>query len=244
MPRPFLTARWERLCILSYAVEPSRLAPHMPPGFEPDTSLDGRAYVSLVAFDFLDTRVAGVRWPGLVNFPEINLRFYVRETPCPGFAARRGVCFVREFVPSHVISWIARAFYNEPYHAARMSSNRLSEQGREHPSTVAVVHELEFAGSRLRLALTAGPEEHVPAPDSAEHWFKEHEWGYGTARSGALVRYRVHHPHWAVRNVQRAEVNADWAGLYGSGWDTLVGRAPDSVVFAVGSRVEVLAREA
>jgi hypothetical protein len=74
------------------------------------------AFVSMVMFDFLQTRVQGVRWPGCVNFPEINLRFYVRH------AGQRGVCFVRELVPRRLIAWIARTIYNEPYQVARMQS--------------------------------------------------------------------------------------------------------------------------
>src|SRR5213075_3299402 len=64
----------------------------LPPGLELDTR-DGRAFASLVAFDFLDTRVLGVPWPGYRDFTELNLRFYVHR------GLERGVVFVREFVP-------------------------------------------------------------------------------------------------------------------------------------------------
>jgi len=58
--------------------------------------------VSLVAFDVRDTRVRGVAWPGLRDFPEVNLRFYVRE------GDRRGVVFIRELVPSRAVALVAR----------------------------------------------------------------------------------------------------------------------------------------
>ena len=60
---PFLTAGWRDLVLVTYAVPPEALAPHLPPGCEPDLR-EGKAFVSLVAFDFVDTRVLGVRWPG------------------------------------------------------------------------------------------------------------------------------------------------------------------------------------
>ena len=75
--RPFLTARWSNLAILTYAVPPALLASHLPAGLELD-SLRGSAFASLVAFDFEDTRVSGIAWPGFRRFPEISLRFYVR----------------------------------------------------------------------------------------------------------------------------------------------------------------------
>ena len=88
----FLTARWTNLCLLNYAVPPSALEPHLPRGLSLDTH-EGEAFISLVAFDFLDTRVLGIPWPGYRNFPEINLRFYARQ------GDRRGVVFIREWVP-------------------------------------------------------------------------------------------------------------------------------------------------
>src|SRR5690242_7043427 len=107
----FLTARWSNLFLLTYAVPRPLLAGRLSPGLELDTRLglvddaaaerfgrDGPAFVSLVAFDFLDTRVLGVPWPGYRNFPEINLRFYVRWPTTDGAGVERGVVFVREFV--------------------------------------------------------------------------------------------------------------------------------------------------
>jgi uncharacterized protein len=76
--RPFLTAEWRHLCLVTYAVDAALLMPRLAPGLELDTR-EGRAFVSLVAFDSLNTRVKGVKWPWHVNFPEINLRFYVRR---------------------------------------------------------------------------------------------------------------------------------------------------------------------
>src|SRR3954464_3011883 len=111
MPLSFLTARWSNLCLLTYAAPPALLEPRLPPGLALDLR-DGQAFVSLVAFDFLDTRVLGVRWPGYRNFPEINLRFYVRH------GADRGVVFIREFVPARLVAFLAKTLYGEPYVAA------------------------------------------------------------------------------------------------------------------------------
>src|SRR3954466_2077062 len=104
---PFLTAEWRNLCLFTYALEPARLEPYLPPGCTLDTK-DGRAFVSLVGFEFARTRVLGVSWPGYRAFPEINLRFYVRH------GDTRGVSFIGEIVPKRFIAWLARSLYNEP----------------------------------------------------------------------------------------------------------------------------------
>src|SRR3954447_11228905 len=112
MPHDFLTAHWKNVILLTYRVPAALLTPRLPPGCELDARPDdppGTAYVSLVAFDFTDTRVLGVAWPGYRSFPEIILRFCVRH------GTSRGVCFIREFVPKRLVATMARRLYNEPY---------------------------------------------------------------------------------------------------------------------------------
>jgi uncharacterized protein YqjF (DUF2071 family) len=100
----FLRAEWVNLILANFAAPPELLRPRLPPGLELDTR-GGRAFCSLVAFDFRNTRVLGVPWPGYRDFPEWNLRFYVRRGP------QRGVVFVREFVPPRLVAWLARGLY-------------------------------------------------------------------------------------------------------------------------------------
>ncbi len=113
----FLTAQWKALAMLTYEVDPSVLAPHVPAGTELDT-WNGRTLVSMVGFSFLHTSVLGV--PALFHrdFEEVNLRFYVRRWSAEGW--RRGVVFVREIVPRRLIAWLARTLYNERYVAMPM----------------------------------------------------------------------------------------------------------------------------
>src|SRR5215212_10575713 len=115
--RKFLTAEWRDLIMANYEVDPALLADRIPHG----TGLDlheGRCFVSLVGFMFLNTRVLGMPIPFHANFEEVNLRFYVkREMPAE---VRRGVCFVKELVPRQAIAFIARSLFGEPYEAAIM----------------------------------------------------------------------------------------------------------------------------
>ncbi len=227
MERAFLSARWSNLVLVTYAVPPAVLAPWMPPGGRADTR-DGSAFVSLVAFDFLDTRVLGVRWPGFVDFPEVNLRFYVQRD------GRRGVSFVRELVPSRLVAGIARLLYNEPYRRAAMKSR--VEEGA---GVRTVEHEVRWQGRTHRLRAEGGLPAHRPGPDSVEHFFKEHDLGYGRTRAGRLLTYRVEHPEWDVLREPRVSLDWDFARVYGPEWAFLNAAEPRSVVLAVGSRVAV-----
>lgn len=225
--RPFLTARWCNLILANFATPDELLTPHLPDGLQLDRR-DGSAWCSIVAFEFRDTRVLGVPWPGYRCFPEVNLRFYVRHGP------RRGVVFVREYVPSRLVAWIARSMYGEPYRSAPMRCRT-----DESESSLSVEHRLTVAGEDHVLHATGDKPSHRPAGDSMEHHFKEHTWGFGRNRHGQTVRYAVHHAVWDVFPVRASQFQLDWAKLYGPDWAPMKGKTPNSVILAAGSPVEV-----
>ncbi len=227
MSRPFLTAEWRNLFLATYPVPPALLEKHLPPGLSLDLR-DGNAFVSLVAFEFLNTRVLGIPWPGYRNFAELNLRFYVRQ------GEQRGVCFIREFVPQRLVAWVARWLYNEPYVAAPITAIR-----QEDADAINLDYRLHFAGRENRIAVTGGKPAYRPADDSTEHFFKEHHWGYGITRAGQGIRYKVEHPDWDIYPVRSYQLDFDFAAVYGPEWEFLRQATPLSTVLAVGSPVSV-----
>jgi uncharacterized protein YqjF (DUF2071 family) len=231
MPRPFLTARWERLLNVTWPVPPALLAPHVPRGVTLDVQ-EGHAFASLVAFDFLDTRVLGVPWPGFRHFPELNLRFYVKRGKAHG--EERGVVFLREYVPQRLVAAIARLTYNEPYVAAPMRSHHETTG-----ATVSWALELDRAGRTHRIAVRAREPQAVPLVDSVAHYFQEHRWGFGRGHLGGTHVYEVVHPAWATWVVDDVALEVDFAALYGPAWAFLRDTAPVSTTFAVGSPVAV-----
>jgi uncharacterized protein YqjF (DUF2071 family) len=223
----FLTADWRNLILANYPLPDALAAAHLPPGVELDR-YEGHAYGSLVGFQFLNTRVIGVGWPGFRHFPEWNLRIYVT------YQGQRGVCFVREFVPQGFVAWMARTVYNEPYHAARMSM-AIDEK----PDALAATYTVDFGGKVHSLTATGTRPAVRPGPDSLEHFFKEHSWGFGRTHKGKLLRYEVSHPEWDVYPVTDFKADVDWAKLYGPAWAEMNGKEPASVVLAAGSGVSV-----
>ena len=234
MPRIFLTAEWRNLIIVSYHAPAELLAPHLPHGLEPEL-IDGAPTVSLVAFEFRNTRVFGVPWPGFVNFPEWNLRFYVQSRePTP----RRGVVFIREFVQSRLIAGIARSLYNEPYavapfeHATRIADGNAASR-----------YSIRVGGSEHTMEATASDRLTTPAPGSVENLLKEQTWGFGKRRDGRTLCYEVRHPEWRVYEATHTRVEVDWALLYGAEWGVMQTVRPFSSMLVEGSRVTVAAAE-
>ena len=228
--RPFLTAQWRYLAMLNYVVAPELLQPRVPAGTELDL-FQGHAFISLVAFRFLDTKILGLPIPFHRNFEEINLRFYVsRDTPA---GPRRGVVFIREIVPRAAIAALARWVYNEPYVALPTTS------------TIEPDNDGCRVGYRwrtdswadLRLSAT-GPAAHPPE-NSHEQFITEHYWGYGTDKKGRTLEYQVAHPPWRVWPNTTASIHGDTVKLYGPTFAAILRRPPDSAFLADGSPISV-----
>lgn len=211
----------------NYEVEPSLLADRVPRGTSLDFH-DGKCFVSLVAFMFLDTRVLGVSVPFHINFEEVNLRFYVkREMPDE---TRRGVVFVKEIVPRFAIAFVARAFYGEPYEAWRMSHAKLE---------TALSYAWRKGNCQNQVKVEIGENLGVPDENSHGEFIIEHYWGY-TKRGGARCdEYKVEHPKWELFSVDSAEINVDFGKTYGDKFSFLSAAKPYSILLAKGSEIAV-----
>ncbi len=173
----FLTADWRRLVLLNYDIAPDLLRPFVPSG----TTLDlwrGHALVSVVGFQFLNTRLRGIPLPFHQHFEEVNLRFYVRRD-LPGGECRRGVTFIKELVPRRAVAFVARMFYNEPYQAVPMRSS--GEPGAPAVSD-RIVYEWRLGNRWQRVACGVTGEPTIPRDDDERTFIAEHYWGYGRWR--------------------------------------------------------------
>lgn len=232
--RPFLTAEWRALVLLNFDIAPGLLQPFVPPG----TTLDlwrGQAVVSVVGFLFLNTRLGGIPLPFHQRFEEVNLRFYVRRE-LPSGECRRGVTFVKEFVPQRAVALVARAFYNEPYQAAPMRSTGLLDAGTT-AGRVSYEWRVDNRWQRVSCGVTGPPV--LPPDDDERTFIAEHYWGYGRWRDGSTGEYEVRHPRWRVWNALEPELDVDVARLYGPAFVEALSARPVSAFVAEGSPVEV-----
>jgi uncharacterized protein YqjF (DUF2071 family) len=221
----FLSAEWRHLCLFNYEIDPSVLAPHLPHGTELDF-LNGKTYVSVVAFMFYQTKAFG-RVPAFFHgtFEEVNLRFYVlrREKG----EVKRGVVFVKEIVPKPILAWMARTFYSENYVAMPMGN--IIVPGKSY----------EYSWGPHRLQVEANGQAHIAAADSAERWITEHYWGYTKIDERRTYEYEVKHPVWNLYQVESHQLHADIGGLYGQEFAPALAAPPKSVFLAEGSAVTV-----
>ncbi len=222
----FLTAKWQDLIMANYEIDPTLLAPRVPRGTEIDIN-NGRCFISLVGFMFLETRVLGIPIPFHINFEEVNLRFYTKRVM--NDETRRAVCFVKEIVPRWAIATVARVVYGEPYACWQMSHER---------TNTTVAYDWERDGRRNRLSVEIDESIGVPAAGSHGEFIIEHYWGY-TDRAKRVDEYNVEHPKWELFSVKNEVINVDFGKTYGPEFAFLTEQKPYSVLLAEGSEVAV-----
>lgn len=234
MLKPFLTASWRYLAFLNYDVDPDLLRPLVPPETELDFE-DGRTFVSIVGFLFLDARLLGLAFPLHRNFEEVNLRFYVRRKSADTW--RRGVVFVREIVPKRAIALLARAFYGERYVAWSMRHDVQHRDGR-----VSVEYAWRNKTTWEAITMMAAGDPLPVLAGSHEEFITEHYWGYTSLRQGC-GEYRVEHPRWKFWPAEQFALRADVARLYGPEFSSALNAEPVSAFIADGSDVRVYKRD-
>jgi uncharacterized protein YqjF (DUF2071 family) len=218
--------------MLNYEIEPALLASFVPSGTELDL-YNGKAFISLVGFQFLNTRVCGVSIPFHRNFEEVNLRFYLRRSLAG--EVRRGVAFIREIVPRWAIASVARTLYNERYVALPMSHGIETNDG----SVSGAEYRWRSTVGWNRMILRTEGSASLPEQGSEEQFITEHYWGYAAQGNGGTVEYRVDHPSWRVWNVSSARFEGDMTELYGPEFAILLCGSPSSAFLAEGSEVTV-----
>ncbi len=231
----FLSAQWLNLAVVNFEIDAAVLVPHVPVGTELDT-WQGRSLVSLVGFQFRDTRVWGLSIPFHRHFAEVNLRFYVRRKTTDGW--RRGVSFIRELAPRRALAWTARVLYGENYQSVPIRCDVTVPNGdpRAHSR---VAYQWRYAGQDSLLELTATGTGATAREGTLEAFIIEHYWGYSGGAGRRTIEYQVEHPPWKLWPTSAARFDGDAIGLYGPRFAEALAAPPVSAFFADGSAVSV-----
>lgn len=184
---------------------------------------------------FKQVRLKGIRIPFHTNFPEVNLRFYVRCRENGEW--KRGVVFIKEIVPKPAITFIANTLYNENYSTMRMQSLWLEEGPAQ---TISYKWKKKGKWNNLEVKTDADPGPLIQG--SKEEFITEHFWGYSSISKYKTAEYHVVHPRWNIYPVNQYLIDCDFSGIYGKEFAFLQLQKPDSVFLAEGSGVSVFSK--
>lgn len=230
----FVSAEWRKLIMANYEIDPEILKKYLPAGVELDNYVN-KHYVSLVGFMFLNTKVLGIPIPFHLNFPEVNLRFYVKHKS--GDEWRRGVVFINEFVPKAAITFVANKLYKERYVTYEMkhkwnTGNKLQ-----------IGYYLKKGNKWNGLEVIAHPNSFEMDRGSIEEFITEHYWGYSSKNENKTGEYRVDHPRWNIYPVEQSMIDFNFGELYGNDFEFLDHKQAASVFLAEGSPVSIYTKK-
>ncbi|RXG16102.1 hypothetical protein DSM03_103288 [Leeuwenhoekiella aestuarii] len=227
----FLTASWKKLCFANYTIDPEILKPYVPAHTELDF-YEGKCYVSLVGFLFDDVKLKGITIPFHKRFEEINLRFYVKYFN--GKIWKRGTVFISEIVRKPAIAWVANLLYNEQYSVFKMHyKHDLTDEEN------FFSYGLDFEENWQLFQVATATKTHNYKPGSITEFITEHFWGYSKKNKNQTWEYEVRHPIWEAYKVLDYEVIFDFGKIYGSKFNELSTRDPDSVQCMEGSAISI-----
>ena len=232
MQKTFLTAEWRKLSMANYTIDKSLLSKYLPYKTELDFYGD-TCYVSLIGFMFLNTRIKGVGVPLHKNFPEVNLRFYVRYKD--GDTWKRGAVFISEVVPLPALAIVANTIYGEHYETMRMK-----HEWHIKDEKISVAYSWKKGDwHSFKVVAENNPKEILGG--SEEEFITEHYWGYTQRGATKTSEYGVEHPRWKIYETAHYAIDVDFKKMYGDAFAFLKNETPTSVFLVEGS--EVLIRE-
>jgi len=229
-----LVAEWRKLIIANYEMDPGVLKKYLPAGTELD-EWENKYYVSLVGFMVLKTKLHGFRIPFHSNFPEVNLRFYVRYRP--GNDWKRGVVFINEFVPRHAITFVANKIYKERFVTYPMKHKY------ETANKLNVGYYWKKDHQWNKLEVTTAPNLCDLKAGSKEEFIIERYWGYSAVDKNKTEEFRVEHPQWDIYPVEQYNIDCNFKNLYGNDFGALNDKQPASVFLAEGSRATIFTKK-
>ncbi|MEJ5996001.1 DUF2071 domain-containing protein [Pedobacter sp. Du54] len=178
----FLTAEWRKLALANYSIDKEILLKYLPTFTELD-DWNGKYYVSLVGFMFLNTKLLGIKVPFHDNFEEVNLRFYVKYND--NGVWKRGAVFIKEIVPMPAITLVANTIYKEKYQTCTMKHNwQLKEDQFE------IAYSWKVKNWNTFTVVSATKSEAIKE-NSDEEFITEHYWGYTKINSYKSSEYEV-----------------------------------------------------
>jgi uncharacterized protein YqjF (DUF2071 family) len=227
----FLNAEWRKLSFANYEVNPSFLSKYVPPGTELDL-WEGKCFVSLIGFMFLNTKILGIKVPFHINFEEVNLRFYVKRFENNTW--KRGAVFIKEIVSKPALTFVANTLYNEHYQTLPMRHH-----WEENSINRVVAYQWKknkvWQSFKVCAALTAIEIE----KNSETEFITEHYWGYAKVNNNVSNEYEVTHPRWKEYKVESSEIKVDFGMVYGVDFEFLNHLVPTSIMLAEGSEITV-----
>jgi uncharacterized protein YqjF (DUF2071 family) len=204
--RPWImTQTWHDLLFAHWPIDCRTLRTRVPSVFDLDLH-EGTAWLGIVPFRMTNVAPRGVpSLPWMSEFPELNVRTYVRV------ADRPGIYFFSLDAGSRLAVQAAKTLLNLPYYSAAMSVKRNADNVEYASQRATGSPSASFAATYRPIGAS---QEAMRG--SLEYFLAERYCLYNLGSRGAPYRLEIHHPPWPLQPAEadiRCNTMADAAGL-------------------------------
>jgi len=183
-----MTQTWHNLLFAHWPVETAALREQVPSEFALDL-FDGIAWLGVVPFFMTNVAPRGVpSLPWISEFPELNVRTYVRVNEKPG------IYFFSLDAGSTLAVQAARSLLNLPYYLAAMNVTPNADNIEYHSRRGDDSGAATFSASYRPV----GPPFEA-MKGSLEHFLTERYCLYNLDHRGRPYRLDIHHPPWSLQ---------------------------------------------
>ena len=182
-----MTQTWHDLLFAHWPIDARTLRDKVPAVFDLDL-FDGTCWLGIVPFRMTNVAPRGVpSLPWISEFPELNVRTYVRVGDRPG------VYFFSLDAASTVAVQTARTLLNLPYYVASMTVT-------DRAGTIEYGSRRRDSRPAANLSATYKPsgDQRQPARGSLDYFLTERYCLYNRDRSTRPYRLEIHHPPWSL----------------------------------------------
>ena len=220
--RPVMYHEWNWISFLHWRYPPASVEPLVPAGLRLET-FDGSAWIGLTPFRMERLRAPGLpALPWISQFPEINVRTYVRDG-----RGRSGIWFFSLDAARLAAVVAARAGYGLPYYWSDMTVRRTGAHIRYRCRRLA-----PSSGARCAVDLALGEPLAETERDDRAH-FLTARFRLFTRIAGRLVAAEAEHPDWPLHHAELRHLDQNLlpaAGLPAATGDPIVHASPGVAV--------------
>ncbi|WP_370477536.1 YqjF family protein [Tamlana flava] len=205
---------WNKGIFLHWEVNPELVKPHLPKGMELDT-IDGKTWVSLVAFDMNHIGIRSIlKIPRVSDFHEINLRIYVI------YKGKPGVYFLSMEGSKRSSCKVLRTLSKFPYRFSKIKRTDFSYTSKNKKFDDLFHIEFELGNT-------------IETRSKTDVWLTE-RYVVFQDYSKNIAEYNVHHLEWPLQDINLKKLDVNYPRF-----SDLMNNKPDKIHYSKG--VQVLA---
>ena len=199
-----MTQTWHDLLFAHWPIDAGILRETVPPAFDLDV-FGGTGWLGIIPFHMTNVAPRGVpSLPWISEFPELNVRTYVRVGDRPG------IYFFSLDAGSVLAVQTARALFNLPYYSAAMTvrpqGDDVEYDSRREDRSLAAVFSATYRAVGPSFPAVSG---------SLEYFLTERYCLYNLNHRGTPYRLEIHHPPWQLQAAEAQFTRNTMAGAAG-----------------------------